>query len=118
MPDADLDLTVKEIINASFGSAGERCMACSVVVAVGEIGDTLVNRLVEAANAITIGNGLDEGVFLGPVIRGPHKQRTIGYIETGVNEGALLVRDGRQDAACHTEATSSDRRFSIRCRTR
>ncbi len=103
MPDADLDLTVKEIINASFGSAGERCMACSVVVAVGEIGDTLVNRLVEAANAITIGNGLDEGVFLGPVIRGPHKQRTIGYIETGVNEGALLVRDGRQDAACHTE---------------
>lgn len=103
MPDADLDLAVKEIINASFGSAGERCMACSVVVAVGEIGDTLVSRLVEAANAITIGNGLDEGVFLGPVIRGAHKQRTIGYIETGVNEGALLVRDGRQDAACSKE---------------
>ena len=99
MPDADLDLAVKEIINAAFGSAGERCMACSVVVAVGGIGDTLVNRLVEAANQITIGNGLEEGVFLGPVIRQSHKERTIRYIEIGENEGALLVRDGRNDAA-------------------
>ncbi|GGG16115.1 CoA-acylating methylmalonate-semialdehyde dehydrogenase [Paenibacillus abyssi] len=103
MPDADLDAAVKEIINASFGSAGERCMACSVVVAVGEIGDTLVNKLVEAADQITIGNGMDEGVFLGPVIRGPHKERTIKYIETGENEGALLIRDGRKDTAVDGE---------------
>ena len=99
LPDADLDLTVKEIINAAFGSAGERCMACSVVVAVGEVGDTLVSKLTDAANRITIGNGMEENIFLGPVIRGAHKDRTLHYIETGENEGALLVRDGRKDAA-------------------
>ncbi|WP_199616169.1 CoA-acylating methylmalonate-semialdehyde dehydrogenase [Paenibacillus alkalitolerans] len=100
MPDADLNLAVKEIINAAFGSAGERCMACSVVVAVGEIGDELVGKLVDAADTLTIGNGLEEGVFLGPVIRGPHKERTLKYIEIGEKEGALLLRDGRKDAAC------------------
>ncbi|MFD0694451.1 CoA-acylating methylmalonate-semialdehyde dehydrogenase [Paenibacillus sp. GCM10027628] len=99
MPDADLELTVKEIVNAAFGSAGERCMACSVVVAVGEIGDTLVSKLVEAADRITIGNGLEDGVFLGPVIRGPHKERTLKYIDIGEKEGALLIRDGRKDSA-------------------
>ncbi|WP_426448036.1 CoA-acylating methylmalonate-semialdehyde dehydrogenase [Paenibacillus sp. S-38] len=99
LPDADLELTVKEITNAAFGSAGERCMACSVVVAVGDIGDALVEKLLQAADAITIGNGLEDGVFLGPVIRGPHKERTLKYIETGENEGAILLRDGRRDAA-------------------
>lgn len=99
LPDADLDLTVKEIVNAAFGSAGERCMACSVVVAVGEVADMLVSKLTDAANRITIGNGMEENVFLGPVIRGAHKDRTLHYIETGENEGALLVRDGRKDAA-------------------
>jgi malonate-semialdehyde dehydrogenase (acetylating)/methylmalonate-semialdehyde dehydrogenase len=103
MPDADLDGSVKEIVNAAFGSAGERCMACSVVVAVGDIGDALVSKLLEAANQITIGNGLNDGVFLGPVIRGPHKERTLKYIEIGENEGALLVRDGRKDAASSGE---------------
>ncbi|OBZ09484.1 MULTISPECIES: CoA-acylating methylmalonate-semialdehyde dehydrogenase [Bacillales] len=100
MPDADMDITVKEIINAAFGSAGERCMACSVVVAVGEVADTLVSKLMEAADRITIGNGAEEGIFLGPVIRGPHKERTLKYIEIGENEGAILLRDGRKDAAC------------------
>ncbi|WP_169083660.1 CoA-acylating methylmalonate-semialdehyde dehydrogenase [Paenibacillus sp. PL91] len=100
MPDADMDVTVKEIINAAFGSAGERCMACSVVVAVGEVGDTLVSKLMEAADRITIGNGAEDGIFLGPVIRGPHKERTLKYIEIGENEGAILLRDGRKDAAC------------------
>lgn len=99
MPDADLDIAVKEIVNAAFGSAGERCMACSVVVAVGEVGDTLVGKLLEAADRITIGNGLEEGIFLGPVIRGQHKERTLKYIEIGETEGALLVRDGRKDTA-------------------
>lgn len=73
-------------------------MACSVVVAVGDIGERLVERLVEAANQITIGNGLEDDVFLGPVIRDSHKARTVQYIETGVNEGALMVRDGRKEA--------------------
>ncbi|MCI3922937.1 CoA-acylating methylmalonate-semialdehyde dehydrogenase [Paenibacillus sp. TRM 82003] len=99
MPDADVQLAVKEIINAAFGSAGERCMACSVVVAVGDVGDALVGRLKEAADQLTIGNGLEEGVFLGPVIRGAHKERTLQYIDIGEKEGALLLRDGRKDAA-------------------
>jgi malonate-semialdehyde dehydrogenase (acetylating)/methylmalonate-semialdehyde dehydrogenase len=101
MPDADLDLTVKEIINAAFGSAGERCMACSVVVAVGNTGDELVGRLIAAAKQLTIGNGLEKGNFLGPVIRDSQKQRTIGYIEKGEEEGATLALDGRLHAAAN-----------------
>ena len=62
-------------------------------------GDTLVGKLLEAADRITIGNGMEEGIFLGPVIRGQHKERTLKYIEIGENEGAILVRDGRKDAA-------------------
>lgn len=96
MPDADLDLAVKNIMGAAFGSAGERCMACAVVVAVGEIADPLVTKLVEAAKAIKIGNGLDEGVFLGPVIRRPNLERTLHYIECGLQERAQLVLDGRE----------------------
>jgi malonate-semialdehyde dehydrogenase (acetylating)/methylmalonate-semialdehyde dehydrogenase len=99
MPDADLDHTVSNIFNAAFGSAGERCMACSVVVTVGEIGEEVIARLKKAADEIEIGNGLEEGVFLGPVIRDSHKERTIKYIEIGEKEGAVLIRDGRQDAA-------------------
>jgi malonate-semialdehyde dehydrogenase (acetylating)/methylmalonate-semialdehyde dehydrogenase len=102
MPDADLALAVKEITNAAFGSAGERCMAASVVVAVGDIADRLVDGLNKAAQRIVIGNGLEENVFLGPVIRREHKERTLDYIRKGVEEGARLVVDGRQveQAAC------------------
>lgn len=99
MPDADLETTFKEIIASAFGSAGERCMACSVVVAVDEIAAPLLKKLVEKANEIRLGNGLDENNFLGPVIRQEHKQKTERYIEIGVKEGALLIRDGRKDDA-------------------
>ncbi len=99
MPNADLDAAVKEIIAAAYGSAGERCMACSVVVAVGDVADNLINKLNEQADAIKIGNGMDEDVFLGPVIRDEHKKKTESYIEKGVEEGATLVRDGRTDEA-------------------
>lgn len=99
LPDADLGLAVTNILGAAFGSAGERCMACAVVVAVGEIGDQLVDSLVKAADKIKIGNGLEKGVFLGPVIRDSHKAKTIQYIESGEREGATLIRDGRTDAA-------------------
>ncbi|MBB6672460.1 CoA-acylating methylmalonate-semialdehyde dehydrogenase [Cohnella nanjingensis] len=103
MPDADLDAAVTQIVNAAFGSAGERCMACAVVVAVGDVAEPLVAKLVAAADALTIGNGADEGVFLGPVIRDPHKTRAIGYIESGEQEGARLLRDGRKDEAADGE---------------
>jgi malonate-semialdehyde dehydrogenase (acetylating)/methylmalonate-semialdehyde dehydrogenase len=103
MPDADMDLTVSNIINAAFGSAGERCMACAVVVAVGDVADLLVEKLKVAADAIKIGNGMDEEVFLGPVIRAENKTRTEAYIDKGIKEGAVIVRDGRNDP-CTTEA--------------
>ncbi|OXS54671.1 methylmalonate-semialdehyde dehydrogenase (CoA acylating) [Cohnella sp. CIP 111063] len=98
MPDADMDGAVSQIMNAAFGSAGERCMACAVVVPVAEAYDLLVGKLVAAADRLVVGNGMDKEVFLGPVIRGPHKDRTLGYIESGESEGAVLLRDGRRDA--------------------
>ncbi|MFB7640255.1 CoA-acylating methylmalonate-semialdehyde dehydrogenase [Peribacillus butanolivorans] len=97
--DADLNIATKQIIGAAFGSAGERCMAASIVTVQEEIADQLIDRLVEEANNIVIGNGLEENVFLGPVIRENHKERTLSYIDSGVKEGAQLVRDGREDAA-------------------
>ncbi|MEK3796645.1 CoA-acylating methylmalonate-semialdehyde dehydrogenase [Peribacillus sp. FSL H8-0477] len=97
LPDADLDNAVRNITSAAFGSAGERCMAVSVVVAVGTVADELVVRLKNAADEIIIGNGQDKGVFLGPVIRESNKDRTLQYIGIGEEQGAELVRDGRQD---------------------
>lgn len=97
MPDADLDQAIPNIIGAAFGSAGERCMACAVVVAVGDVADELVSRLTQAADDIVMGNGLDEEVFLGPVIRLSHKERTERFIEIGEQQGATLLRDGRND---------------------
>ncbi|MCJ7842289.1 CoA-acylating methylmalonate-semialdehyde dehydrogenase [Lederbergia sp. NSJ-179] len=97
LKDANLDLAVKEIISASFGSAGERCMAAAVVAVEETIAEQLVEKLKEAADQIKIGNGLEEGVFLGPVIREDHKTRTLDYIQSGMKEGATLVRDGRTD---------------------
>ena len=99
MPDADLDKAAQEIVQAAFGSAGERCMACAVVVPVGGIADALVAKLKAAADGIRIGSGLEPDAFLGPLIRKEHRERTFRYIETGIKEGALLVRDGRKDAA-------------------
>ncbi|MET3697522.1 methylmalonate-semialdehyde dehydrogenase [acylating] [Bacillus oleivorans] len=97
MPDADLENAVENIIAAAFGSAGERCMAASVVVAVGNIADELVLRLKKAADGLQIGDGSNKDVHLGPVIRSSHKERTEGYIKIGTDEGATLIRDGRKD---------------------
>jgi malonate-semialdehyde dehydrogenase (acetylating)/methylmalonate-semialdehyde dehydrogenase len=99
LADANLDNATTQILNAAFGSAGERCMAASVVAAEDSIADEFIELLVQKTNEIKIGNGLDEGIFLGPVIREQHKERTLQYIETGVNEGAILIRDGRRDEA-------------------
>ncbi|WP_026591558.1 CoA-acylating methylmalonate-semialdehyde dehydrogenase [Bacillus sp. UNC437CL72CviS29] len=101
LKDADLSSAAKEITNAAFGSAGERCMAAAVVVVEEDVADELVNRLLQEANAITIGNGLEEDVFLGPVIREGHKERTLGYIQSGIEQGATLIRDGREDDAAN-----------------
>ncbi|MDM8100220.1 MULTISPECIES: CoA-acylating methylmalonate-semialdehyde dehydrogenase [Oceanobacillus] len=97
--DANLENASTQIMNAAFGSAGERCMAASVVAVEESVADAFIARLTQKANEIKIGNGLDEGVFLGPVIREQHKERTLNYIETGEKEGAKLIRDGRKDEA-------------------
>ena len=103
LKDANLDHASTQILNAAFGSAGERCMACSVVAVEDSIADDFIEQLVKKANEIKIGNGLDEGVFLGPLIRDSHKDQTLQYIETGVKEGATLIRDGRNDEAAQKE---------------
>ncbi|MCC9021964.1 methylmalonate-semialdehyde dehydrogenase [Bacillus nakamurai] len=94
--DAHLEDTVTNIIGAAFGSAGERCMACAVVTVEEGIADEFMAKLQEKAADIKIGNGLDDGVFLGPVIREDNKKRTLGYIEKGIEEGARLLCDGRK----------------------
>ncbi|WP_340002149.1 CoA-acylating methylmalonate-semialdehyde dehydrogenase [Oceanobacillus sp. FSL K6-0127] len=99
LADANLDNATTQIMNAAFGSAGERCMAASVVAVEDSVADEFISLLTQKANEIEIGNGLDNGVFLGPVIREQHKERTLNYIETGEQEGAKLVRDGRNDEA-------------------
>ncbi|MGG0464575.1 CoA-acylating methylmalonate-semialdehyde dehydrogenase [Priestia aryabhattai] len=96
--DADLELAVTNVVASAFGSAGERCMACSVVTVEEGIADVFLERLVEKAKGVKIGNGLDEDVFLGPVIREQNQQRTLGYIQKGIEEGAKLVCDGRNNA--------------------
>ncbi|WP_138420385.1 CoA-acylating methylmalonate-semialdehyde dehydrogenase [Aquibacillus sediminis] len=101
--DANLDNATTQILNAAFGSAGERCMAASVVAVEESVADDFIDQLVTKANEIQIGNGLDEGVFLGPVIRDSHKDRTLQYIETGEKEGAELIRDGRKDVEAQKE---------------
>ncbi|MBM7687562.1 methylmalonate-semialdehyde dehydrogenase (acylating) [Enterococcus ureilyticus] len=97
LKDADLDDAVTNIVSAAFGSAGERCMACAVVTVENEIADAFINKLQEKASGIKVGNGLDDGVFLGPVIREENQKRTLAYIEKGIEEGARLIADGREN---------------------
>lgn len=95
--DADLELATTNVIASAFGSAGERCMACSVVTVEEGIADTFIQKLVEKAREVKIGHGLEEGVFLGPVIREQNHERTLGYIQNGVEQGAKLICDGREN---------------------
>jgi malonate-semialdehyde dehydrogenase (acetylating) / methylmalonate-semialdehyde dehydrogenase len=97
LEDANLENAATQVLNAAFGSAGERCMACSVVAVEESVADQFIETLVQKSNEIKIGNGLEDDVFLGPVIRDQHKERTLQYIETGEKEGAKLIRDGRKD---------------------
>jgi malonate-semialdehyde dehydrogenase (acetylating) / methylmalonate-semialdehyde dehydrogenase len=94
MPDADLDQTVEALIGSAYGSAGERCMAISVAVAVGEAADPLVERLAERVRGLRVGPGTED-VDMGPLVTGDHLAKVRGYVDVGVNEGARLVVDGR-----------------------
>lgn len=96
MPDADLNQTAKAIVGAAFGSAGERCMAISAVVAVGEqTADKLLDELIPLVKAIRIDAGDKEGCDMGPLISSAHRERVLAAIDKGVEEGAKLLIDGR-----------------------
>ena len=95
MPDADLDGAADALIGAAYGSAGERCMAISAVVAVGEAGDALVGKLATRARTLRIGPGTADGIDMGPLVTREHRDRVRGYIDAGAAEGAALVVDGR-----------------------
>jgi len=96
MPDADLDNAVSALLGAAYGSCGERCMAISVAVAVGDqTADALVVSLAERLKGLTVGDGRDASSQLGPLITGEHRDRVRGYVDLGVEEGAELMVDGR-----------------------
>jgi malonate-semialdehyde dehydrogenase (acetylating)/methylmalonate-semialdehyde dehydrogenase len=95
MPDADMEYAADQVITAAYGSAGQRCMACSVLVTVGDAADKFIPIFKKKADNLLIGNGLQEGVTLGPVISKENKTRTEKYIEIGLTEGATLISDGR-----------------------
>jgi malonate-semialdehyde dehydrogenase (acetylating) / methylmalonate-semialdehyde dehydrogenase len=97
MPDADLDQAADALMGAGYGSAGERCMAISVAVAVGDdTADALVQRLAPRVHGLKIGPGDAPGMDMGPLVTAEHRQRVLGYVELGVSEGADLVVDGRE----------------------
>ncbi|WP_416139872.1 CoA-acylating methylmalonate-semialdehyde dehydrogenase [Halomonas sp. HK25] len=102
MPDADLDKAVDALIGAAYGSAGERCMAISVAVLVGDVADRVVPRLAERARALKVKNGMELDAEMGPIVTAQAHQRITGYIDKGVGEGAELVVDGRDFDASAT----------------
>jgi malonate-semialdehyde dehydrogenase (acetylating) / methylmalonate-semialdehyde dehydrogenase len=95
MPDADIDQVADALIGAGYGSAGERCMAISVAVTVGDIGDKLISKLQEKVKTITIDQGLNEKADMGPLVTPQHFEKVKSYVDLGVREGAKLVIDGR-----------------------
>ncbi|MDY7511261.1 CoA-acylating methylmalonate-semialdehyde dehydrogenase [Ralstonia wenshanensis] len=95
MPDADIDQAVDALIGAGYGSAGERCMAISVAVLVGDVADKIVPKLAERTRSLVIGNGMDSASEMGPIVTRQARERIEGYIEVGLREGAELVVDGR-----------------------
>jgi malonate-semialdehyde dehydrogenase (acetylating) / methylmalonate-semialdehyde dehydrogenase len=96
LPDADLDLAADAAVSAGFGSAGERCMAISVVVTVGEVADPLLEKMRERIARLRVGPGTDPSSEMGPLVTGPHRDKVASYLESGVAEGATLAVDGRQ----------------------
>ncbi|HUY46423.1 MAG TPA: CoA-acylating methylmalonate-semialdehyde dehydrogenase [Streptosporangiaceae bacterium] len=95
LPDADLNLAADAAVSAGFGSAGERCMAVSVLVAVGSAGDELVAKITERVARLRVGPGSDGRSDMGPLVTGAHRDRVASYLDSGVREGATLAVDGR-----------------------
>ena len=104
MPDADLDQAVDALIGAGYGSAGERCMAISVAVLVGDVADRIMPRLIERTHALKVKNGMELDAEMGPIVHAAAHRRISDYIGIGVEEGAQLLVDGRQFDAASTGA--------------
>jgi malonate-semialdehyde dehydrogenase (acetylating) / methylmalonate-semialdehyde dehydrogenase len=98
MPDADLPQTVDAIMGSAFGAAGQRCLSGSVLVPVGDVAEPLLDLLVKKAQALRIGDGMTDGVSVGPLVSADQKKRVVGYIEKGVAEGAQPILDGRTNS--------------------
>ena len=96
MPDADLDRAMPVITESFYGCAGERCLAGSVLMPVGGSHREVRDRMVAAAESLTVGNGMEPGVDMGPVITARHRERVLGYVDRGLAEGAKLIADGRR----------------------
>ncbi len=96
LPDADIEMAADAAVSAAYGSAGERCMAVSVVVAVGDVGDRLVNAIKERLPQLKVGPGLDPDSEMGPLVTREHRDRVASYIESGTEQGATVVTDGRE----------------------
>ncbi len=95
MPDADLEKSVEAIMSSAFGAAGERCLAGSVLVPVGEVAEPLLDKLVVKAKSLQLGDGMNPGVEMGPLVTEDHRKKVAGYIEKGLAEGAKPLCDGR-----------------------
>ena len=97
LPDADVDMAADAVVSAAYGSAGERCMALSVAVAVGDVADLLVEAVAARLPKLTIGDGTHPDTDMGPLITAEHRDKVAGYISAGAEAGATLVVDGRQE---------------------
>ena len=96
MPDADLDQAADALMGAAYGSAGERCMAISIAVAVGDVADQLIEKLLPRIDRLKVGNGLQPDSEMGPLVTAEHRAKVIGFIDQGVAQGAQLIVDGRE----------------------
>jgi malonate-semialdehyde dehydrogenase (acetylating)/methylmalonate-semialdehyde dehydrogenase len=96
LPDADVDMAADAAVSAAYGAAGERCMAISVTVAVGDVADALVDAIATRLPKLKVGNGAESGTDMGPLITAEHRDKVAGYIEAGAQAGARVVVDGRE----------------------
>ncbi|HET8812155.1 MAG TPA: CoA-acylating methylmalonate-semialdehyde dehydrogenase [Gaiella sp.] len=98
LPDADIDMAADAAVSAGYGSAGERCMAVSVLVAVGDVADPLVAAIKDRLPNVKVGDGMDAGSEMGPLVTREHRDKVASYIESGAGQGATIVTDGRETA--------------------
>jgi malonate-semialdehyde dehydrogenase (acetylating)/methylmalonate-semialdehyde dehydrogenase len=98
LPDADIDMAADAAVSAAYGSAGERCMAVSHVVAVGDVADDLVAAIKERLPKIKVGNGMEPDVEMGPLVTREHRDKVASYLDKGRDQGATVVADGRETA--------------------